>query len=276
MKKIVSLIIVMMIVSLINFETEHNDQIILTMLDVGQGDGLLIRLPNGQKMLIDGGPDNSLAYVLAEALPWWERRIDYLVMTHADKDHYAGFSSLLDRYEIGEFWSSGDQNSAPEFQYFMTTLKKHQVPIKIKIAGEEFFWPEGIKLSVLWPPASDKPDGNPSSLVLRLIWGESEVLLTGDLEIKQEEQLLAQGQTVVADILKVSHHGSNGGSGQQWLTAVQPKICLISAGLDNQFGHPNPLALDRLTTSGCQILTTLGNGSISLAISSSSYFVLPP
>ncbi len=276
MKKIVSLIIVMMIVSLINFETEHNDQIILTMLDVGQGDSILIRLPNSQKMLIDGGPDNSLAYVLSEALPWWERKIDYLVMTHADKDHYAGFNSLLDRYEIGEFWYSGDQNSAPEFKYFIDTLYKRRVPIKIKRAGEKYIWPDGIEMTVLWPLAGQEVEGNPSSLVVRLVWGQSEVLLTGDLEIKQEQQLLGQSLELSSDILKVSHHGSNGGSSGQFLAVVKPKTCLISAGLDNQFGHPNPLTLDRLTDSGCQILSTLGKGSISLIISSSSYSVLPP
>jgi len=185
----------------------------VTVLDIGQGDSIFIRTPDGVTILVDGGRDNQVINRLADVIPWWQHKIDYLVSTHSDLDHYGGLEGVAQKYQIGEFWYNGDEsNKATSYQSLLASLKQKQIPLRVIRQGEEFHWPSGVILHWLWPVAIKDGERNEGSLVGRLSWGAQDVLLTGDLPSEQEQLILASGQIVEAEILKVGHHGSKNSS----------------------------------------------------------------
>ncbi len=248
----------------------------VTTLDVGQGDSIFIRTPDGITLLIDGGADNQVLQRLADVIPWWQRKIDYLVLTHSDHDHYGGLESVVQKYQIAEFWYNGDQsNQAASYQSLLTSLRKRQIPLRVIRQGDEWRWPSRVQLYWLWPLSIEDGERNSGSLVSRLSWGTEDVLLTGDLPSEQEQMILDSGQTMEAEILKVGHHGSKNSSSNNFLSQVQPDLCLISAGQDNSYGHPHPETLKRLQDVSCQIISTIDSGSMTIELGTSTWHWYP-
>src|SRR3989344_4698559 len=149
MKKLLSLTFVSVFLLINLWTTPQSSALRLVMLDIGQGDSILIRTPRGLTILIDAGPDNSVLNQLGQALPWWQRRIDYVIMTHADSDHAAGLLGLLAKYEVGEFWYNGEQADNKIFPILMEELQQRQAAVKIIKAGDSFTWPEGLRLDFI-------------------------------------------------------------------------------------------------------------------------------
>jgi competence protein ComEC len=224
-------------------------------LDVGQGDSVLITTPGGQQVLVDGGPSpTALTSALGKEMPFWDRSLDMLIMTHPDADHISGLVEVLDRYTVGGWLDNGRPDDDATYAECMARLAEAGVPRHAVRAGDRLDLGQGIVLEVLHPPeqlmAGTDSDGNNNSVVLRLTWGDAGFLLTGDIGTEAEKLLLGSAQDLSADLLKVAHHGSGGSSSGEFLSAVAPAYAVISVGADNRFGHPDEAVLERLAELG--------------------------
>jgi competence protein ComEC len=266
------LIAIILVVAPPSWPSAQSHRLTVTALDVGQGDSVFIRTPEGVTILIDSGPDNQVVQRLAAVMPWWQHKIDYLVLTHSHLDHYGGLQSVIEKYQVGEFWYSGDEsNHTASYRSLFGSLHDRQIPVKTIRQGDEWQWDSGVRLHWLWPVAIPPGDPNAISLVGRLSWGSEDVLLVGDLPSAQEQLLLDSGQAVEAEVLKVGHHGSKYSSSPSFLAAVHPQLCLISAGKDNSFGHPHAETLKRLHDVNCQTDTTIEDGSMTVELTTSTW-----
>lgn len=236
-------------------------QLEITILDVGQGDAILIEAPSGRRVLIDGGPSGQrLLAELAAALPRDQRRLDLLVLTHGQDDHVSGLVSVLQRYEVGAIASGPLPGKTAAYRAWLDELDRLGKTAITPAPGSVLDLGAGVLLEVLAPEMPSLSGNlNDSSLVLRLAYGGVSFLFTGDIEAEREEALLRYGD-VSADVLKVAHHGSDGSSTESFLRAVGPRVAAISASADNPFGHPSPTTLRRLA--GIPLLRTDVNGRI--------------
>ncbi len=235
-------------------------------LDIGQGDSILIETPEHVTMLVDAGSDGRVVQQLGAVLPWWQRKIDYILWTHPDHDHYGGFQSVLQKYSIGEALWNGDQDPSAAFQGLLRDVRDRHIPL-LKIAqGDVFQWPSGVSLHIVWPPTSYlSKDKNNRSLTGLLSFGSEDFLLTGDLPQAEETLMMSQYPNLTAEVLKVGHHGSKNSSGSAFLAQLRPQYCIISVGKGNRYGHPAPETLQRLQEARCEIHTTEDEGRMSIA-----------
>ena len=241
----------------------------VTVLDVGQGDGILVESADGQRLLVDGGPDpTGLVRTLDERLPPWDRRIDILVLTHPHEDHVAGLAMLLDRYRVRRVYEPGMIGPGPGYRAWTEALARLAIAHGTLSTGDRFELAD-IAFRVLWPDPGRVPlhpaDGgtaiNNVSIVLLGTVGAHRFLLAGDMEQEVDPELLARGLPRV-DLLKVAHHGSRTASTEPFLEAVHPRVAIVSAGLGNPYGHPAPATIGRLEAITKQTYRTDRDGSV--------------
>ena len=245
----------------------------LVACDVGQGDAILLSKGFTQ-ILIDGGPNSKVLDCLSSNLPFWDRTIELIIATHADKDHIAGLVDVIERYSVKQIISNSIIVDSRAFENFRKQVSDKGISVyspqkgeNIKIAGLEF--------TVLWPPkklgdisiwqenSKEKVLGktnieegrNDDSIVLHLQYHDFDAILTGDITSKIEKQIIKDYQFKDIEVLKVAHHGSKYSSSQEFLKAINPQIAIISVG-KNPWGHPTKEVLKRLQNIGTQILRT--------------------
>ena len=242
-------------------------------LDVGQGDATLIKTPAGQTILVDGGPDNTVLRRLSEELPFWERSIDLVVLTHPHDDHVFGLIPVLERFNIGKILYTGVVHTAPGFLEWLELAKEKNIPMAVIDRPQRLDLGESCYLDILWPQESlagqTFDNLNNSSIVFKLIYGANSFLFMGDAEEEVEAALLDTASSspdfvLKADVLKVGHHGSDTSSSQDFLAAVMPRIAFIPVGADNQFGHPNLRVLNRLERTGTDVYRADVDGTVRL------------
>ena len=241
-------------------------------LDIGQGDAILVESPTGRRILIDGGPDGALLKTrLAERLPWWSRRIDAVILTHPSADHIIGLTEVVKHFKVGSIIDpqlESDTIYGRQWQEALDARPDAQViraerGITLDLGG-------GAVLEFLHPPAQrpfdvvDEHDDN--SAVIKITHGEVSFLLAADIYAPAERFLLESGARLRATVLKVPHQGSRYASSEAFLEAVSPSLAVISAGEGNRFGHPHSETLSRLEHSpgAPQILRTDQLGGITL------------
>jgi competence protein ComEC len=221
----------------------------ITFFDVGQGEAIFVETPQGHQILIDGGPDATILEKLGQAMPFYDQSIDLIILTHPEADHLSGLVEVLRHYQVGQILENGIQRNTPEYQEWMKLIQKKEIPLKIAQAGQVVHLGPGVNLRILWPDQrlvqSEARKVNNVSIVAQLIYGQSEFLLTGDIEKQIELRLINQGLNLESDVLKIGHHGSKTSSSQIFLEAVNPKIAVISVG-KNSYGHPHQEVLERL------------------------------
>ncbi len=239
----------------------------LWFLDVGQGDAILLQGPDGHQVLVDGGPDPQvLQRVLARTLPFWDRTLDLVVLTHADGDHAGGLVDLLSRYRVGQVLVAGFPADEPAARQWGAQVEEAGLPLLVAQRGMVLDLGGGALAEVLHPPLGGVPaflpGDNNGSLVLRVRFGSVAVLLAGDLEREGEEFLLRTGQDLQSTVLKVAHHGSARGTADPFLEAVGPEVAIVSVGTGNRFGHPAAAVLERLAERGVAVLRTDLQGTV--------------
>ncbi len=236
--------------------------------DVGQGDSALIRDRDGHDLLIDGGPDDSLLEGLSEALPWNDRMIDTLLVTHLDADHYAGFFAVLRRYRIGEIWWSGVVPTTATARRFVQEVERLGIPQHFAKAGDVVDF-QGASFTVLWP--REQMSGrivqttNDAGVVGRFDCGQERALFTADVSAQVEARLIDDPASIRSELLKVPHHGSAYSSSGPFLDAVRPREAVISVGAGNRYGHPAPRTLAALLARGVALHRTDREGTIRYA-----------
>jgi competence protein ComEC len=231
--------------------TTPDDKLHVSFLDVGQGDAILIQTPNGQDILIDGGPDSqNISLELSEKLPFWDRTIDLMVCTQPHADHVTGLVEVLQIYKVKQVLEPGVSYNSSIYQEWLRLIEDKGIEYNIARAGQEIDLGNGIKIEVLNPPeglwegTSDDVDNN--GVVLRMSWGKLSFLFTADIREDVEFELIGQRANLKSTVLKVAHHGSRTSTTLQFLAAVDPEVAVISVGEDNPFGHPSPEVLERL------------------------------
>jgi competence protein ComEC len=220
--------------------------------DVGQGDSILIRTPDGREVLVDGGPDGEVIQrELGEALPFWDHSLDMVVLTHPDSDHITGLLKVLERYHI-DWVAEGPGEAQPSdlAKAWQRLIDEKGIPIQDVGAGGWIDLGRGARLEILGPPEQSlvgtSADRNNNSVVVRLAWGSISFLLAGDIQSAGEQALLDERVDLRSTVLKVAHHGSAYSTTQEFLDAVRPALAVISVGANNDFGQPAPSTLARL------------------------------
>lgn len=248
----------------------------LWVLDVGQGDAILIRTPDQRTVLVDGGPDRSLLYGLGRHLPPWVRTVDLLVVTHPHTDHYVGFIELLARYRVRTLLLTGARNDPPEYAEFEAAVRASGARVQLVTGPARYDLGSGVQLRLLYPDrslaGSVPANPNDASIVLQLSAGGARALLTGDLERDGLQQLAGAG--VASDLLKVAHHGSADALAPAFYAAVQPVYAVISVG-PNHFGHPSLRTEAALRRAGATVLTTQADGDVGFVAGASGFTQRP-
>ena len=250
----------------------------ITVLDIGQGDAILVEAPSGATMLVDGGPDPELTLRRMGAnLPFFARRIDLLILSHPHQDHVAGLVEVLDRFGVGAVLHAGIPFENPAFDRLMADASADSVAVLLARSGQRLMLDPTTSVEVLYPSEADAaaplPEGdiNNGSVVLAVRHGGFSALLTGDAEAPVEAALVGRGLPTV-DLLKVGHHGSTSSTTPGMLDAVRPSVAVISSGEGNEYGHPAPETLATLAERpGIAVLRTDLHGDVEIATDGRSY-----
>ena len=236
----------------------------VSFLDIGQGDSIFIDSPSGRQVLIDGGPNAGVLQELSKVMPWWDRSIDLMIPTHPDADHIGGLIDVLARYEVGTIIHSsveGDTKTSQELESAM-----HQEGARETIAkrGEVIDLGDGAYLEIL-SPDRDVPhvETNTGSVVVRLVYGNTSFMLTGDAPQEIENYLVwLDGMNLHSDVLKAGHHGSKYSSSPLFLGFVNPEYGVFSRGCQNRYGHPAPEVVQRFKDFGIPTFDTCTDGTV--------------
>jgi beta-lactamase superfamily II metal-dependent hydrolase len=259
---------------------QPSQNLTIAFVDVGQGDSILVILPNTKTLLIDAGEREGSGKVLATLREHGVRRIDILVATHPHADHVGGMSDVIKNVDVGQVLDSGQVHTTQTFEDFLDAINTKQIPLKSVRRGDSINVDPTVKIDVLNPPASlpygayNEAEFNDNSVVLKLTYGEFSVLLTGDMQETNEERLVFENATALdAEVLKAGHHGSRTSSSSPFLSAVTPKVVIISLGARNTYGHPHQEALDRISAIGTEhLFRTDVDGTITLTANSGSEY----
>ena len=234
-------------------------------LNIGQGDSILVRLSTGENILIDGGPDEAVLRELADVLPLYERKIDVVILTHPHADHMNGLLDVLQHYEVSSVLVTGVYYHSSAYDEFIDQVVREKTAVYFARADTDYRLGT-VALDMVYPLKLLQGDRyeniNNSSISFRLLSRDGIFYFSGDLEKEGEEELLKSGQDLRADIFKAGHHGSRTSSSEALLDAIQPKIALISCGINNTFKHPHPETLKHLAERGIQFFRTDLDGRI--------------
>jgi beta-lactamase superfamily II metal-dependent hydrolase len=244
-------------------------------LDIGQGDSILIRSPNGMTMLIDGGNSDRDAneVIVPKLREWGADGLDVMVATHPDADHIGGLPEVLENFPVETVALTGQVHSTQIYERLLTDIRDLNVNAIQTRTGTTIPFDPSVRVEVLGPDdefVQDDNDTNNASIVIRLTYGSVSFMLTGDAEDAEEGDILASGADLRSAILKVGHHGSRSSTSELFLAAVDPQIGVISAGAGNQYGHPHQEVLDRLEQAGVQIYRTDQSGTITITTNGST------
>jgi len=215
----------------------------VSFLDIGQGDSIFIEGPTGIQVLVDtGSPDKAVLRELGSAMPFYDRSIDALVATHPDQDHIGGVPDVLERYSVGMFLEPRIQNDTRATAAALAAVKESGVKTVTLRRGMRLMLGGGVYADILFPDR-DVPtiETNTGSVVMRVVYGTTSFLLTGDSPQSIEKYLVSlHGKTLRSTVLKPGHHGSKTSSAPEFLKAVAPSHAVFSRGCDNKYGHPAP------------------------------------
>lgn len=258
---------------------DSDERLRVTFFDVGQGDATLITTPHKDTILIDGGPDSTILSRLGSSLPFSDHEIDLLIVTHNHADHITGLNRVLERYDVKRVWISGAIHTTNEYLKLLEQLRDKHIPTDVVFRGAEATL-DGVQLKVLHPLTSAEgtqpEDQHDATLVTRVVYGQTAFLMTGDIDADHEQAIIASGETIDAQVLKVAHHGSKTATSSQFLDAVKPNYAVIQVGEGNTYGHPSQMVIDRLVAIGATVFRTDKVGTILFASDGTTLQLVQP
>lgn len=235
---------------------------------LGSGDSMLITTKMGKRILIDGGEENNilLPYLLDRKI----NRVDYIIISHFDSDHYAGIVPILGKIKVQNIVISKQSEQNAEIEEFIKLANKYKINIAIVSAGDKIVVDKNTNIDILWPTKTSlkNMDLNDNSIVAKVNYQGVSILSTGDISKTVDNFIMDtySENLLKADILKVAHHGSKTSTSLEFIEKVKPKIALIGVGKNNKFGHPNEEVIEILENVRCKIYRTDENGEISIEI----------
>ena len=252
----------------------------LVVCNVGQGDAIFIRTASKADILIDGGPDKKVLECLGRHMPFWDRSLDIIILTHPDADHLTGLIDVIERYKIRYLLTQPNPGKTQIYELFTNVLAEEKISAKYVSAGNGFSVGGETNFKILWP-ASDKPQEmtqnsskaslNRFSVISVLSYGKFSALLTGDAGSEIQDKIASSVGDI--DVLKVPHHGSKTGMSDYFLSLVKPELALISVGENNRYGHPTKFILDLLKNRGVKTLRTDQSGDLEIVSDGSTWSV---
>jgi competence protein ComEC len=242
--------------------------------DVGQGDAILVQKGKTQ-ILIDGGPDNKVLLCLSDHMPFWDRKIELVILTHAQKDHFGGLIEVFQRYKVDYYLASSLDSGTYDYQVLKKVVGGGDTKVITAVQGQVIRLGR-IYLDILWPASQLAATNlNDYSVVTILRLGEFEALLTSDISPGGIEKILAAGKIHQVEYIKIPHHGSKNGLTEGLLDAASPQIAVISVGANNSYGHPHEEILQMLKQKKVRILRTDEAGDIEIITDGKAWW-LPP
>ncbi|WP_237690625.1 ComEC/Rec2 family competence protein [Paenibacillus caui] len=221
-------------------------------LDVGQGASQLLIGPTGKTMLIDAGNNDKEQVMLNYLRQYGVTRLDIVMGTHPDADHIGGLDKVIDYADVGRIYMPKAASNTKTFESVLTSIKRKGLKVNTAKAGLTLDWEDGVRVNML-APVKNYDDDNDKSAVVKVVYGSTSFLLTGDAEIESEKDMIASGADLRADVLLVGHHGSKSSTSSQFLKAVHPRYGIIQVGKDNNYGHPTKTILQRLKKQGVEV-----------------------
>ncbi|MFC1870177.1 DNA internalization-related competence protein ComEC/Rec2 [Chloroflexota bacterium] len=244
------LLVVAMLTS-VAASTMPDDKLHVSFLNVGEGDAILIQTPAHQDILVDGGPSpQAIGLELGQKMPFWDRTIDLLVLTHPHADHVTGLVEAVRRYKVKQVLYPDLHYTLPVYDQWLQLIREKEIKRTVARAGQQVDLGSGAVIEVLNPQSppltGTESDIDNNGMVLRLSMGDVSFLLTADIMSEAEFELITRRANLTSTVLKVPHHGSDTSTTTEFLAVVSPRLAVISAGKDNRFGHPSEETLDRL------------------------------
>ncbi|MDP1706859.1 MAG: MBL fold metallo-hydrolase [bacterium] len=243
-----------------------NQNLEIFALAVGQGDSQLVKFPGGAKLLIDGGPPNGrLLETLTNVLSTNDRYVDLIMISHPQLDHFGGLTEFIRRYQVGLILTNGQESDQPAYLELKKIATEKGIDFLALAKGDSLSFLES-QTDILWPIANDSNSKNPNddALVAAVSGNNATILFTGDIPAAVERQIVGFLNKPIS-VLKVAHHGSKNSSGADFLAKISPKLALIGVG-KNSYGHPTPVALERLERVGAAVYRTDIDGTVKLVI----------
>lgn len=248
------------------FAGTNDDTLTVAFLDIGQGDAIYIEAPNGIQILLDGGPNKSVLAELGSVMPRYDTSLDIVIASHPDKDHIGGLPAVLERYTVGAVMEPGVDHTTEVYREFERIVEEKEITNILARRGMRVVIDKerGIFLDILLPDGDVKNwETNDASILARLSYGKESFMLTGDLPQGRERYAVSLDSAGLhSTVLKLGHHGSRTSSSLEFLNATAPEYAVVSAGKDNQYGHPHKEVIDRVSALGIPILSTAEEGTI--------------
>lgn len=246
----------------LSISSESNNKMRVHFLDVGQADCILIQMPDDKSMLIDAGNNADEANIVSYIKSLGINKIDILIGTHPHADHIGGMDAVINSFDIGKIYMPKVSNNTKAFERVLLAIKSKGLKVSSAKAGTVLDAGPSVKAEILAPNNTSYKELNNYSVVVRIAFGSTAFLFTGDAEKESEDEMLLNGFDVKSTVLKVGHHGSTSSTTAKFLKAVSPKYAVISTGEGNDYGHPHRETLDRLKKAKIQIYRTDKSGTI--------------
>ncbi len=234
----------------------------VTYLDVGQADSILVQAGNSS-LLIDAGTNSTANNLVKNLKNRGLSRLDMVVGTHPHEDHIGGLDAVINQFDIGKLYMPKVSATTKTFEDVLQAIKNKGLSVTTPVPGTSFSLGSATG-TILAPNGQSYADLNNYSIVIRMFYGSTSFLFTGDAQAESEKEMLTKGYTLKSDVLKVGHHGSESSTTSEFLKAVSPKYAVISVGQGNDYGHPHQVTLDKLNAAGVKIYRTDLNGNITI------------
>lgn len=256
------IILILIIISFLS-GCSKNYHMSIHIIDVGQGDSILIQTPNNKNILVDGGTNDSEHIVKSYLKKKKVKYIDYIIATHPDSDHIGGIDNIIKNFQVKSIYMPEQSTDSLDYKNLLTACSDKDLAINYLYKGDTLKIEDSIDLLVL-SPSFIQSENNLNSIVFKLDFKDKSFLFTGDAELSNENDIINSFQLEDVDFLKVGHHGSSSSTSMNFLNETTPDVAVISCGYKNQYGHPHRSTLDNLSNSGTTTYRTDLSGDIVL------------